>query len=71
MFAVFAQYGKGLPTFRSFHKTKAKARKVADRISAAGNEANIFKVEKIPMETAQHDTAPASRPDSENAWTAN
>ena len=69
MFAVFAQYGKGLPTFRSSHKTETKARKVADRISAAGNEANIFKVTKI-METAQNDTAPASRPDSENARTS-
>ena len=71
MFAVFAQYGKGLPTFRSSHKTETKARKVADRISAAGNEANIFKVEKIPMETAQHDTAPTSRADSKDDWAAN
>ncbi len=70
MFAVFAQYGKGLPTFRSSHKTETKARKVADRISAAGNEANIFKVTKI-MESAQNDTAPTSRPDSKNAWFAN
>jgi len=70
MFAVFAQYGKGLPTFRSSHKTEAKARKVADRISAAGNEANIFKVTKI-MESAQHDTAPTSRSDSKNAGAAN
>ena len=50
MFAVFAQYGKGLPTFRSFHKTQAKARKVADRISAAGNEATIFKAERVKNE---------------------
>ena len=70
MFAVFAQYGKGLPTFRSSHKTETKARKVADRISAAGNEANIFKVTKI-MESIQHDTAPTSRPDSKDAGVAN
>ena len=73
MFAVFAQYGKGLPTFRSFHKTKAKARKVADRISAAGTEAIILKAERVTMDTGTdtNDTAPPSRPDSKNAWIAN
>jgi len=70
MFAVFAQYGKGLPKFKSAHKYKSKAEKVSARIEVAGFKTSIFEVTKI-MESAQHDTAPTSRPDSENAGAAN
>ena len=70
MFAVFAQYGKGLPNFKSAHKYKSKAEKVSARIEVAGFKTSIFEVTKI-METAQHDTAPTSRPDSENARASN
>lgn len=56
MFAVFAQYGKGLPKFKSAHKYKSKAEKVSARIEAAGFKTSIFEVTKI-MESAQHDTA--------------
>lgn len=65
MFAVFAQYGKGLPKFKSAHKYKSKAEKVCVRIEAAGFKTSIFEVNKI-MESAQNDTAPLSRPDSED-----
>ena len=70
MFAVFAQYGKGLPKFKSAHKYKSKAEKVSARIECAGFKASIFEVTKI-MESAQHDTAPTSRPDSKDAGASN
>lgn len=60
MFAVFAQYGKGLPKFKSAHKYKNKAEKVSARIEVAGFKTSIFEVTKI-METAQNDTALSSR----------
>ena len=69
MFAVFAQYGKGLPKFKSAHKYKSKAEKVSARIEVAGFETSIFEVTKI-MESAQNDTAHVSRADSENAGVA-
>ena len=70
MFAVFAQYGKGLPKFKSAHKYKSKAEKVSARIEVAGFKTSIFEVTKI-MESAENDTAPTSRTDSENAWASN
>ena len=70
MFAVFAQYGKGLPVFRAKRKTRGEAHEVAARMRANGIDASVFEIYKI-METAQHDTAPTSRPDSENAGAAN
>ena len=70
MFAVFAQYGKGLPVFRAKRKTRGEAHEVAARMRANGIDASVFEIYKI-METAQNDTAHVSRPDSENAWTAN
>ena len=70
MFAVFAQYGKGLPVFRAKRKTRGEAHEVAARMRANGIDASVFEIYKI-METAQHDTAHVSRPDSENAWAAN
>ena len=70
MFAVFAQYGKGLPVFRAKRKTRGEAHEVAARMRANGIDASVFEIYKI-METAQHDTAPTSRPDSKNARTPN
>ena len=70
MFAVFAQYGKGLPKFKSAHKYKSKAEKVSARIEVAGFKTSIFEVTKI-MESAQNDTAPTSRPNSKDVGTAN
>lgn len=70
MHAVFAQYGKGLPKFKSAHQKRETAAKVAARIEAAGIKTTVFEVIKI-MEIAQNDTAPPSRPDSENAGAAN
>lgn len=70
MFAVFAQYGKGLPVFRAKRKTRVEAHEVAARMRANGIDASVFEIYKI-MEPAQHDTAPTSRPDSENAGAAN
>ena len=66
MFAVFAQYGKGLPVFRAKRKTRGEAHEVAARMRANGIDASVFEIYKI-METAQNDTAHVSRPDSENA----
>ena len=70
MFAVFAQYGKGLPVFRAKRKTRGEAHEVAARMRANGIDASVFEIYKI-METAQNDTAPASRTDSEDAGAAN
>ena len=70
MFAVFAQYGKGLPVFRAKRKTRGEAHEVAARMRANGIDASVFEIYKI-METAQNDTAHVSRPDSENAGAAN
>lgn len=70
MFAVFAQYGKGLPVFRAKRKTRGEAHKIAARMRANGIDAKVFEIYKI-MESAQHDTAPASRPDSKDAGVAN
>ena len=70
MFAVFAQYGKGLPVFRAKRKTRGEAHEVAARMRANGIDASVFEIYKI-METAQNDTAPTSRPDSKNARTPN
>ena len=66
MFAVFAQYGKGLPVYRAKRKTRGEAHEVAARMRANGIDASVFEIYKI-METAQNDTAHVSRPDSENA----
>ena len=66
MFAIFAQYGKGLPVFRAKRKTRGEAHEVAARMRANGIDASVFEIYKI-METAQNDTAHVSRPDSENA----
>ena len=68
MFAVFAQYGKGLPVFRAKRKTRGEAHEVAARMRANGIDAKVFEIYKI-MESAQNDTAHVSRPDSENART--
>ena len=70
MFAVFAQYGKGLPVFRAKRKTRGEAHEVAARMRANGIDASVFEIYKI-MESAQHDTAHVSRPDSENAGASN
>ena len=70
MFAVFAQYGTGLPVFRAKRKTRGEAHEVAARMRANGIDAKVFESYKI-METAQHDTAPTSRSDSKNAGPAN
>ena len=70
MFAVFAQYGKGLPKFKSAHKYKSKAEKVSARIEVAGFKTSIFEVTKI-MESAENDTAPTSRPNSKDAGPTN
>lgn len=70
MFAIFAQYGKGLPVFRAKRKTRGEAHEVAARMRANGIDASVFEIYKI-METAQHDTAPASRPDSKDVGPAN
>ena len=70
MFAVFAQYGKGLPVFRAKRKTRGEAHEVAARMRANGIDAKVFEIYKI-MESAQHDTAPTSRPDSKDAGVAN
>ena len=69
MFAVFAQYGKGLPVFRAKRKTRGEAHEVAARMRANGIDASVFEIYKI-METAQHDTAPTSRGNGENARTS-
>ena len=66
MFAVFAQYGKGLPVYRAKRKKRGEAHEVAARMRANGIDASVFEIYKI-METAQNDTAHVSRPDSENA----
>ena len=60
MFAVFAQYGKGLPVFRAKRKTRGEAHEVAARMRANGIDASVFEIYKI-METSQHDTALPSR----------
>ena len=60
MFAVFAQYGKGLPVFRAKRKTRGKAHEVAARMRANGIDVSVFEIYKI-MENAQHDTALPSR----------
>ena len=70
MFAIFAQYGKGLPVFRAKRKTRGEAHEVAARMRANGIDAKVFEIYKI-METAQHDTAPTSRPDSKDVGPAN
>ena len=70
MFAVFAQYGKGLPVFRAKRKTRGEAHEVAARMRANGIDASVFEIYKI-METAQHDTAHVSRPDSKDYGAAN
>ena len=70
MFAVFAQYGKGLPVFRAKRKTRGEAHEVAARMRANGIDASVFEIYKI-METAQHDTAHVSRPDSKDVGAAN
>ena len=56
MFAVFAQYGKGLPVFRAKRKTRGEAHEVAARMRANGIDAKVFEIYKI-MESVQHDTA--------------
>ncbi len=70
MFAVFAQYGKGLPVYRAKRKTRGEAHEVAARMRANGIDAKVFEIYKI-MESAQHDTAPTSRPDSEDVGATN
>ena len=70
MFAVFAQYGKGLPVFRAKRKTRGEAHEVAARMRANGIDASVFEIYKI-MESAQHDTALPGRPDSKDAGVAN
>ena len=70
MFAVFAQYGKGLPVFRAKRKTRGEAHEVAARMRANGIDASVFEIYKI-MESAQHDTAPTSRTDSKDVGPAN
>lgn len=70
MFAIFAQYGKGLPVYRAKRKTRGEAHEVAARMRANGIDASVFEIYKI-MESAQHDTAPLGRTDSENAGAAN
>lgn len=70
MFAVFAQYGKGLPVFRAKRKTRGEAHEVAARMRANGIDASVFEIYKI-METAQHDTAHVSRPDSKDVGASN
>ena len=70
MFAVFAQYGKGLPVFRAKRKTRGEAHEVAARMRANGIDASVFEIYKI-MESAQHDTAHVSRSDSKDAGAAN
>ena len=66
MFAVFAQYGKGLPVFRAKRKTRGEAHEVAARMRANGIDTKVFEIYKI-MESAQHDTALPSRGNGENA----
>ena len=56
MFAVFAQYGKGLPVFRAKRKTRGEAHELAARMRANGIDAKVFEIYKI-MEPEQHDTA--------------
>lgn len=56
MFAVFAQYGKGLPVYRAKRKTRGEAQEVATRMRANGIDASVFEIYKI-MESAQNDTA--------------
>ena len=68
MFAVFAQYGKGLPVYRAKRKTRGEAHEVAARMRANGIDAKVFEIYKI-MESAQNDTALPGRPDGENART--
>lgn len=70
MFAVFAQYGKGLPVFRAKRKTRGEAHEVAARMRANGIDAKVFEIYKI-MESVQHDTAPPSRSNGENAGASN
>ena len=70
MFAVFAQYGKGLPVYRAKRKTRGEAHEVAARMRANGIDAKVFEIYKI-MESAQNDTAPTSRPDSKDAGAFN
>ena len=70
MFAIFAQYGKGLPVFRAKRKTRGEAHEVAARMRANGIDAKVFEIYKI-MESAQNDTAPTSRSNGENAGAAN
>ena len=60
MFAIFAQYGKGLPVFRAKRKTRGEAHEVAARMRANGIDAKVFEIYKI-MESVQHDTALPSR----------
>ena len=70
MFAVFAQYGKGLPVFRAKRKTRGEAHEVAARMRANGIDAKVFEIYKI-MESAENDTAPTSRPDSKDVGPTN
>ena len=70
MFAVFAQYGKGLPVYRAKRKTRGEAHELAARMRANGIDASVFEVYKI-MESAQNDTAPTSRPNSKDAGATN
>lgn len=70
MFAVFAQYGKGLPVFRAKRKTRGEAHEVAARMRANGVDAKVFEIYKI-MESAENDTAPLGGTDSENAGASN
>ena len=70
MFAVFAQYGKGLPVYRARRKTRGEAHELAARMRANGIDASVFEIYKI-MESAQNDTALPGRGNGENARAAN
>ena len=70
MFAVFAQYGKGLPVYRAKRKKRGEAHELAARMRANGIDAKVFEIYKI-MESSENDTAPTRRTDGENARAAN
>ena len=53
MHAVFAQYGKGLPKFKSAHQKRETAAKVAARIEATGIKASVFEVERVKDENCK------------------
>lgn len=50
MFAVFAQYGKGLPVFRAKRKTRGEAHEVAARMRANGIDAKVFEIYRVKNE---------------------